>query len=109
MAKQNSVLNGIFKGVWESFGDLNDDLRSGVPDRVIFGLMCYSVVFFVSVILIAIIGAVLSGGSSYRCLEYRDDGIRVEYNAATKTTMTRRDKTCMVSVHKDFDGTVEIR
>lgn len=113
MAKRNSILNGIFKGVWETFSDLNDDLRSGTQYRVQGALFSYfigTVTFIIfAALVVAIVAFIVTGGSSYKCLEYRDDGLRTYYNTTTKTTTVTREKTCMVQVHKEFTGSVEIK
>lgn len=100
-----SIINGIFKGIWGGFKSLNDMLRSGDPIYVIVAL-CIYLTFFLGAFGIY---SFSTSGSSYECIEYRDDGLRSYYDSTTKTTHTRRQRTCMVMVHKDFTGSVEVR
>jgi len=100
-----SIVNGIFKGVWGVFSALNGMLRSGQPFDVVSALVVYSLMILV---VSAFVG-LLFGGSSYKCAEWRDDDIVSYYDSTTKTTRVRQERTCMVKVHKDFTGSVEIR
>ena len=100
-----SIINGIFKGVWGGFSSLNNMLRSGDPLNVVSAL----VVYFVIILVVFAIVSFFTGGSSYKCAEWRDDGLVSYYDSTTKTTRVRQERTCMVKVHKDFTGSVEIR
>ena len=100
-----SILNGIFKGVWGGFSSLNNMLRSGEPLNVVSAL----VVYFVMILGVFATVSFFTGGSSYKCVEWRDDGLVSYYDSTTKTTRVRQERTCMVKVHKDFTGSVEIR
>jgi hypothetical protein len=100
-----SIVNGIFKGVWGGFSSLNYMLRSGQPTNVVSALLIYFV------IILGVFGVIgfLFGGSSYKCVEWRDDGLVSFYDSTTKTTRVRQERTCMVKVHKEFTGSVEVR
>lgn len=100
-----SIVNGIFKGIWSLFSTLNGMLRSGSGPEVIMALGVYFLLasFVLSVYVLA------TSGSSYNCAEWRDDGLVSYYDSTTKTTHVRQERTCMVKVHKDFTGSVEIR
>ena len=100
-----SIVNGIFKGVWGGLSTLNGMLRSGDPINVVAALLIY---FLIILGVWAFVG-VLTGGSSYKCAEWRDDGLVSYYDSTTKTTHVRQERTCMVKVHKDFTGSVEVR
>lgn len=107
-----SILNGIFKGLWKTFSDLNDDLRSGVKWRVQDALVSYFFMFMGLFIFAGIsfgIYLAVTQGSPYKCVEYRDDGLRTVYNSTTKTSTLKREKTCMVMIHKEFTGSVEVK
>lgn len=100
-----SIINGIFKGIWGGFSGMNNMLRSGDPVSVVVALIGYLVIF----IILAAVYYFATSGSSYECIEYRDDGVRSYYDNTTKTTQVRHERTCMVMVHKDFTGSVEVR
>jgi hypothetical protein len=100
-----SIINGIFKGIWGGFKSLNDMLRSGDSDEVIVALGVYLILFVGAFVIYYF----ATSGSNYTCVEWRDDGIRSYYYNTTKTTQTRHERTCMVMVHKEFTGSVEVR
>lgn len=100
-----SIVNGIFKGVWSAFSALNGMLRSGRGPEVIMALGVY----FILVSFVLSIYVLVTSGSSYKCAEWRDDGLVSYYDSTTKTTRVRQERTCMVKVHKDFTGSVEVR